>query len=456
MSVKMLRRVAAVGAALAMTVGMAACGSNSSSTDSSKGKVYYLNTKPEVADQWKDLGAEYQKETGVQVDVRTSSGGDFQETLASELSKSEAPTMFNVAGYPEFVKFKKYLQPMNDTEPYKLLTDEGKTNAYSQNGKAYSVPSVVEYDGMMYNKKILGEYFKKPYAVAKSAKDMYTFEGQKKVIEDVQKHKGDLGIKAAVATPGLDSSGNWRPVGHPMTMAIAMEMRDANKTFLPQISGRYFDHFKDFFDLQVDNSPSEKSILTSKTNDDCVSEFALGDVAFMPDGTWADTQIKGNNVDEKDIGLLPLRMGIPGEEQYGVRAIYENQWGLNVKASKQDQKATLAFMKWCLTSEKGKKAMTDDMGFAVPSKGFGKEYRPDNAVFTEAYKLKDAGLKDIYNPYSPDQQWGDSIIDAITDYVQKGGSWSKVHAAFVDGWKTEWANNIKQSGMTPEAKPLNN
>lgn len=54
-----LKSALALIAVTAMSVTtFAACGSSSSS-DSSKGKVYYLNFKPEAADEWTDLAAEY-------------------------------------------------------------------------------------------------------------------------------------------------------------------------------------------------------------------------------------------------------------------------------------------------------------------------------------------------------------------------------------------------------------
>ena len=62
----------------AMSLGtLAACGSNSSSSDG-KGKVYYLNFKPEAADQWTALAKEYTKETGVEVKVQTAASGTYE------------------------------------------------------------------------------------------------------------------------------------------------------------------------------------------------------------------------------------------------------------------------------------------------------------------------------------------------------------------------------------------
>ena len=43
------------------------------------GKVYYLNFKPEQADDWKNLAAKYTEETGVQVDVETAASGTYED-----------------------------------------------------------------------------------------------------------------------------------------------------------------------------------------------------------------------------------------------------------------------------------------------------------------------------------------------------------------------------------------
>lgn len=62
-----VKSAVAVAAIAAMSLGtLAACGS-STSGDDAKGKVYYLNFKPEAADQWAALAKEYTKEKGVDV-----------------------------------------------------------------------------------------------------------------------------------------------------------------------------------------------------------------------------------------------------------------------------------------------------------------------------------------------------------------------------------------------------
>ena len=76
---------AAVGmvAIAAMSVGtLAACGGSSSSSDNGKGKVYFLNFKPESNDEWKKLAKDYTKETGVEVKVQTAASGTYEQTLS--------------------------------------------------------------------------------------------------------------------------------------------------------------------------------------------------------------------------------------------------------------------------------------------------------------------------------------------------------------------------------------
>lgn len=120
-----ITKTCAVAAALAMGVSLAACGGGSSA-DSDKGHVYFMNNKSEVVDQYKQLAEMYTEKTGVQVDVQTGASGTYDATMSSELAKSNAPTMFNISGFDQFAKYQKYCEPLQDTEAYKLLTDDGR------------------------------------------------------------------------------------------------------------------------------------------------------------------------------------------------------------------------------------------------------------------------------------------------------------------------------------------
>ena len=72
---KKIKFIAAATAMLMSVGGMSACGLSSSDND--KGQVYYLNSKPEVVDQFQELADEYTKETGIQVNVQTATSDNY-------------------------------------------------------------------------------------------------------------------------------------------------------------------------------------------------------------------------------------------------------------------------------------------------------------------------------------------------------------------------------------------
>lgn len=192
MSTMNMKRILAAGVAAVTMFSLAACGSTAA--DPNKGHVYFLNGKPEVVDQLQQLAQDYTNQTGVQVDIQIASSGSYESTLTSELAKSEAPTMFIIAGYDEFAKYQRYLEPLQDTDVYKPLNDEGKTNSHKVGDDAYTMPYAAEWYGIIYNKKIVNEYAKKDYAVIQSDADIKDYDTLKKVVEDMNKHKDDLGI----------------------------------------------------------------------------------------------------------------------------------------------------------------------------------------------------------------------------------------------------------------------
>ena len=89
-----------------------------------KGKVYYLNFKPEQGEDWVELAAKYTEETGVPVDVQTAAAGTYEEQLKSEMAKTEAPTLFQVNGPIGYQNWKDYCYDLKDSEIYKHVKSD--------------------------------------------------------------------------------------------------------------------------------------------------------------------------------------------------------------------------------------------------------------------------------------------------------------------------------------------
>ena len=424
-------------AAMSLT-GLAACGG--SSADDGKGKVYFLNFKPEAADQWVALAKKYTDKTGVQVKVQTAASGTYQQTLKSELAKSDAPTIFQVNGQVDYQNWKGYTADLKDTGIYNELNN--KDSALKDGDKVVGVPYVVEYYGIIYNKDLLKKYTELPGAKIKDAKEINSFDKLKEVSDDMQAKKDQLGIKGAFTSAGFDSSSDWRFKAHLANIPLSYEFKEDGVTTQPEtIKGTYLPNFKNIFDLYLKDSTTAPSQLSSKTGDDANSEFALGEAAFYQNGTWAWTDLQKAGMKPDQVGMLPIYIGAKGEENQGLATGSENYLCINAKASEADQKASKDFLNWVVTSDEGIKALSEDMGFTTPFKTFDK-VKSDNPLVEEAVEDSNSGKEQVAWNFTmmPSEEWKNQLGQAMLAYAQGNGSWDDVQKAFVDNWKTEYDN----------------
>lgn len=427
-----------MAAVAAMSLGtLAACGS-STSGDDSKGKVYYLNFKPEAADQWTALAKEYTKEKGVEVKVQTAASGTYEQTLKSEIAKTEAPTLFQVNGPVGYQNWKKYTADMSNTDVYKELANQDV--ALKDGDKVVGVPYVMETYGLIYNKDILNKYFALDGAKATSMDEIDNFDTLKAVADDMQSRKDELGIKGAFTSAGFDSSSDWRFKTHLANLPLYYEFKDDNVTEQPAtIKGTYLPNYKKIFDLYITDSTTDPTQLSAKTGDDANSEFALGEAAFYQNGTWAWTDLQKAGMKAESVGMMPIYTGVKGEEKQGLATGSENYWCINDKASDADKKATEDFLSWVITSDTGKKAISQDMGFTTPFKTFD-DVKFDNPLTEAAVEDQKSGKTQVSWNFTmmPSEEWKNKVGQALLEYAQGTGKWDAVKTAFVDGWASEY------------------
>ena len=427
-----------MAAVAAMSLGtLAACGS-STSGDDAKGKVYYLNFKPEAADQWAALAKEYTKEKGVDVKVQTAASGTYEQTLKSEIAKTEAPTLFQVNGPVGYQNWKKYTADMSNTDVYKELANQDV--ALKDGDKVVGVPYVMETYGLIYNKDILNKYFALDGAKATSMDEIDNFDTLKAVADDMQARKDELGIKGAFTSAGFDSSSDWRFKTHLANLPLYYEFKDDNVTEQPAtIKGTYLPNYKKIFDLYITDSTTDPTQLSAKTGDDANSEFALGEAAFYQNGTWAWTDLQKAGMKAESVGMMPIYTGVKGEEKQGLATGSENYWCINDKASDADKKATEDFLSWVITSDTGKKAISQDMGFTTPFKTFD-DVKFDNPLTEAAVEDQKSGTTQVSWNFTmmPSEEWKNKVGQALLEYAQGTGKWDAVKTAFVDGWASEY------------------
>ena len=87
------------------------------------------------------------------------------------------------------------------------------------------------------------------------------------------------------------------------------------------------------------NATCDPGLLSTKTADDATAEFVTGQCVFYQNGTWEYANV--SEVGDDNLGLLPIYIGVDGEEQQGICTGSENYWCVNKNASEDDIKATL-------------------------------------------------------------------------------------------------------------------
>ena len=402
------------------------------------GKVYYLNFKPEQAANWEDLAKKYTAETGVPVTVVTAASGEYETTLKSEMAKSNAPTLFQVNGPVGLASWKDYCYDLKDSEIYRQV--ESDDYVLKDGDAVAGIVYAIESYGIIYNKTLLDAYCRTEGAVISSADEINSFDQLKAVADDIQAKKDELGILGAFASAGMDPSSDWRFKSHLVNIPIYYEYKDSDIDSTGEIKGTYLDNLKQIWDLYITDSTCAPTLLSSKTGDDAAAEFASGDVVFYQNGTWAYNDCIADGLTDEELGMLPIYIGVPGEENQGVCTGSENYWCVNKNASEADIQATLDFLNWCITSDTGREALAKEMGFLTPFMSFGENYMPENPLVAAANAYTIAGKTPV--PWKllsiPSDNWKNQVGAALTQYAEGKLSWDDVKSIFVNSWASEY------------------
>lgn len=438
---KFMKVAAASVAAAAALTSLAACSSGSNTAADDKGSVYYLSFKPEQDAIWQEVAKAYTAETGVEVKVVTAASGTYEQTLKSEIAKSDAPTLFQINGPIGLKNWKDYTADLTNTDFAKALLDPSM--AVSEDGKVYGVPYVVEGYGIIYNQKIMDAYFALDGAKAKSMDEITDFETLKAVADDMQAKKDQLGIDGVFASTSLKPGEDWRWQTHLADLPVHFEYQDNKVDDMADLTFSHNEEFKNIFDLYLTDSTIDPKLASSKAVTDSMAEFALGKAAMVQNGNWAYGQIAevaGNTVAAEDVKMLPIYTGREGEDKQGLNIGTENFFSINSQASEADQKASIDFVNWLISSEKGKKFMVEDLGFIPPFNTFTEAEQPTDPLAKEVIRYMSDTEKEtvpwVFTTF-PSQTFKDDFGAALSQYAAGQMDWDKVVELFKTEWKAE-------------------
>lgn len=423
----MKKRLIAILLCAASVCALAGCGGQGPT--SGTGLVYYLNFKPEQDRQWKDLAAAYTEATGIEVTVLTAASGTYEQTLMSEIAKSNPPTLFQVNGPVGLENWKDHCYDLSSAPVTAQLTSEAY--ALKEGEEILGIAYVVESYGLIVNKTLLAQ-------AGYQVEDIQSFAELKRVAEDITARKETLGF-SAFTSAGMDGSSDWRFKTHLANLPIYFEYQDEGIGATRAIKGTYLDAYKNIFDLYIQNATCPPTELAGKTGDDARNEFLSGQAVFFQNGSWEYGNLVGEGkFSDEDLAMIPIYIGVGDEANQGLCTGTENYWCVNKDAGEANIHATLDFMNWCVTSETGTRAMGEDLGFVIP---FQRAVESPNLFVKQDAAYTAAGKTPVsWNfPTMPSENWKNDLGSALTAYAAGTGDWEAVRAAFVDGWGREYA-----------------
>ncbi len=410
------------------------------------GQVYFQNFKPEQDEAYQMIAKKYTEITGVPVKVVTAASGTYEQTLRSEMAKTDAPTIFQVNGPVGYSAWSDYTADLSGTELYTHLSDESL--AISDGDGVYAIPFAIEGYGIIVNNRIMEEYFISESPVVTSLDEINSFNTLYTLVEDMSAKKEALGIEGVFASTSLQPGEDWRWQTHLMNIPMYYEwtnndvnLSDAAAT--DTITFEYNRNFRNVFDLYLNNSVTEPALTGSKTVNDSMSEFALGQAAMVQNGNWAYSQIAGvdgNVVQAEDVVFIPIYTGMEGEETQGLCIGTENFFCINKNASPEDQAASIDFLTWLYTSDEGKSYVTNDLGFIAPFDTFTEDDAPADPLGQQVMQWN--ARDDVQNiPWEftlfPSQQFKDDMGGELLLYAQGQALWEDVVANVISDWATE-------------------
>ncbi|MBO9605537.1 MAG: extracellular solute-binding protein [Paenibacillaceae bacterium] len=322
-------------------------GASASATPKKNVTIKMFQFKVEIAEQLNKLIAEYEKQTGVKIQVETVGGGaDYGAALKAKFNSNDKPDIFNNGGYSDLDLWVDQLEDLSD-QPWVKDLVKGAAEPMTKNGKLYGQPLNLEGYGFIYNKDLFAQA-----GITELPKTLTQLEAAAKKLQD----KGITAFE--------NGYGEWWVLGNHFVNLPFAQQPDPNAFIdglnkgTAKISGNAaFDNWVKLFDLTL--KYGNKNPLQTDYNTQ-VTDFATGKAAMMQQGNWTQVQISKTNPNIK-IGFLPMPINDDAATMDKLPVGVPNNWVVNKNSAVKDE--AKKFLNWMVTSDAGKKTITNEFKF---------------------------------------------------------------------------------------------
>lgn len=371
---------------LSASMVLGGCGSNGGSDASntegasgkSSGKITIFQQKTEIYDQLKELAVDYEKETGVEVEVWQISGDDYYQNLKTYMSSESGPTVFSLSSSTEIAEMSAYLEDLSDLSFLDKINDDLIAKS---DDKTVGVPMTAEGFGLVYNKNLISE------------DQINTTDALVQTIKDATAD-GETGL-------GLSQEAYFL-IGQILNTPFALQDDPAQfcqDVYDGKVNIADVEEFQELGQIFEAIKENQKNPLEVSYDDNC-GDFATGKTEMIHQGNWCYSLFSSYDVDF-DMGIAPLPIAGNKSIAVGVPSV----WCVNTDASDSDKQLAKDFLNWLYTSETGADYLTNKFGFIPVVDGM----EADN-LDPLSQAVSDAIAEGNIIPWTFNEEWPAGII----------------------------------------------
>mgnify|MGYP005763525505 FL=1 len=391
--------------------------------------ITLLNSKAEIQSALVEMGAEFEKKSGVHVEVMPVTDGDSPYTKVVSLYNSGNPPTMSILDTTDVIALAEEKAADLSSEPWLA---EAKGYLTEVNGKVYSFPLCIEGRGMIYNK-----------AVIETALGGSFDPASIRTLDDFTALLDRL-VEAGIERPVSLAMEDWSLGAHHLqyvyetydgTSAGADEAIELLKSGqLDLTSYDRMSQFLDMFDVLRTYNVAKSDPLGADY-DEMAIDLVDGKTAFWFNGNWAWPNLEDADAEKDDeYGFLPYFMNNDPDDfvNWQIQASPSKQVMLDgVVATEQQLAAAKEFLSWIVYSEIGQQMLVKTCNIIPPFRN--NPYEPSDPLSRDIYSHVHDGTAFNASAIVPNDHW--SILGAaMQKYLAGRSDRAELIASIEDYW----------------------
>ncbi|MDR3139710.1 MAG: extracellular solute-binding protein, partial [Treponema sp.] len=306
------------------------------------GKFIIFQSKVEITTQLEAAVRAYRMESGVNVEVWSTTGDDYFHQLRTRIASGEGPTLFSMVPGEEAAELGNYLEDLGNLP---FVGDIAEGLVERQDGRIVGIPYTMEGFGIVYNKNLVDP-------------------------AEVRDYESFVGLLSRARAAGINGFGlsqeSYFLIGHilntPFAMMPNMEVY-MKKLARGEVKMAETPEFQEFARFYVAIREYSYNPLEVNYDKEC-GDFATGKTAAIHQGNWCYGMLADYQPDF-EMGLMPFPLMGNDKLAVSVPAV----WGINSQAPESQKRLARDFLTWLYTSPTGIQFLTEVFRFIPVIKG---------------------------------------------------------------------------------------